>query len=159
MFFLGPSVLNFDVDLTVGGFLCSFLRLDWLFEFTGPGPGSVPNAVLWLVVDVVWPFSLRLPIGWESWLFHDAIWFGGFSSWCWSSRCFCTMMAFASCKVLVWSGSIQVVFLLDLMGSVFFVQDSLRFAFAISGVDLFVWWLRLLYSWLWYMGRYRDCLY
>ena len=48
------------------------------------------------------------------------------------------MMAFASCKVLVWSGSSQVVFLLDLMGSVFFVQDGLRFSFAISGVDLFV---------------------
>jgi hypothetical protein len=48
------------------------------------------------------------------------------------------MMAFASCKVLVWSGSSQVVFLLDLMGSVFVVQDGFRVAFAISGVDLFV---------------------
>ena len=49
------------------------------------------------------------------------------------------MMAFVSCKVLVLSGSSQVVFLLDLMGSgFFFVQDGLRFAFAISGVDLFV---------------------
>ena len=47
-------------------------------------------------------------------------------------------MAVASCKVLVLSRSSQVVFLLDLMGSGFFVQDGLRFAFAIFGVDLFV---------------------
>jgi hypothetical protein len=49
--------------------------------------------------------------------------------------------------------------LLDLMGSVFVVQDGFRVAFAISGVDLFVWWLRLLYSWLWYIGGYSGCLY
>ena len=59
------------------GVLWPSLRVVLIVQVSRPGSSMAPLGCSSLVDGVVWHFFLRLLIGWEFQLFHDAIWFGG----------------------------------------------------------------------------------